>query len=55
MGTKRDNLVSGLRARFFGDYVIYYMITDTEIIIVRVLHGSRDAETIFGDNEAPPR
>ena len=51
MGTKRDNLVSGLRAHFFRDYVIYYTITETEIIIVRVLHSSRDAETIFSSSE----
>ena len=51
MGTKRDHLVPGLRALFFRDYVIYYMINDSEIIIVRVLHGSRDVEAIFDNNE----
>lgn len=47
MGTKREHLAPGLRAQFFRDYVIYYMIDDSEIIIVRVLHGSRDVEAIF--------
>ena len=47
IGAKRDHLVPGLRAHFFRDYVIYYTITDTEIIIMRVLHGSRDVERIF--------
>lgn len=51
MGVKREHLVPGLRAQFFRDYVIYYMIDDSEIIIVRVLHGSRDVEAIFDNNE----
>ena len=51
MGTKREYLAPGLRAQFFRDYVIYYMINDSEIIIVRVLHGSRDVKAIFDNNE----
>lgn len=51
MGAKREYLAPGLRAHFFRDYVIYYMIDDSEIIIVRVLHGSRDVEAIFDNNE----
>lgn len=27
-------------------YIAYYLITPTEIIVVRVLHGSRDVEAI---------
>ena len=52
MGVKRDHLATGLRAHFFRDYVIYYMVTDTEIIIVRVVHGSRDAEAVFSNSES---
>ena len=49
MGANREYLAPGLRAHFFRDYVIYYTVTVSEIIIVRVLHGSRDAESIFED------
>ncbi len=51
MGPRRDNLAPGLRAHFYRDYVIYYVITDREIIIIRVLHGSRDAKAIFRDED----
>ena len=54
MGAKREHLAPGLRAHFFRDYVIYYMIDDSEIIIVRVLHGSRDVEAIFTQYEDSP-
>jgi toxin ParE1/3/4 len=40
-------LAPGLRAHFYGNYVIYYRVTGTEIIIVRVLHGLRDATAAF--------
>lgn len=43
----------GLRAHFHRDYVIYYQFTDTELIIVRVVHGSRDAVALFGENDPP--
>jgi len=29
--------------------VIYYRITDTELIIMRVLHGARDIAAQFGE------
>jgi toxin ParE1/3/4 len=47
IGPKRDYLAPGLRALTHGRYVIYYMATDSVLYIVRVLHGSRDARTLF--------
>ena len=47
IGAPRDYLEAGLRAVFHKRYVIYYQTTDTEIIIVRVVHGSRDITKIF--------
>ncbi len=32
--------------RFHGNYAIYYVATATEVVIVRVLHGARDAAAI---------
>lgn len=29
------------------DYIIFYLATDASIRIIRVLHGSRDIESIF--------
>jgi len=35
-----------LRVVFHGSYAIYYRPTPDAIVIVRVLHGKRDAEAI---------
>jgi toxin ParE1/3/4 len=51
MGPRRDQLAPGLRAHFFKDYAIYYRFTDTEVIIVRVLHGARDAKALIPSEE----
>ncbi|MFC6853973.1 type II toxin-antitoxin system RelE/ParE family toxin [Marivibrio halodurans] len=52
IGPRRDSLAPGLRAHFFRSYAIYYRITDTALIIMRVLHGARDAAALFGESEA---
>jgi toxin ParE1/3/4 len=45
-GPSRDQLARGLRVMFHGNYAIYYVATETEVIIARVLHGARDAAAI---------
>ncbi|WP_400770389.1 type II toxin-antitoxin system RelE/ParE family toxin [Methylosinus sporium] len=45
-GVSRDRLARGLRATFKGNYVIYYAVTTAEVVVVRVLHGARDAAAI---------
>ena len=52
IGPPRDNLAPGLHAHFYTDYVIYYVASDKEIIIVRVLHRSRDARAVFNEEDA---
>ena len=47
MGAARDQLAPGLRALPFRDYVIYYLAEPDALVIVRVLHGARDARAIF--------
>jgi toxin ParE1/3/4 len=49
IGPRRDYLAKGLRAHFHRDYVFYYRFTDTEVIIVRVVHGSRDVQALFDE------
>ena len=49
MGPTRENIAPGLRVRFYRDYVIYYRFNDDEVIIVRVVHGSRDARALIGE------
>jgi plasmid stabilization system protein ParE len=48
LGASRDQVARGLRALTYRDYVIYYMAGE-ELVIVRVLHGARDARAIFRD------
>jgi plasmid stabilization system protein ParE len=36
-------LAPGLRATFESRYAIYYPVAETELHVVRVLHGARDA------------
>jgi toxin ParE1/3/4 len=36
----------GLRVSFHSSYALYYSHTATELVIVRVLHGARDAAAL---------
>jgi len=44
MGTKRDELKTGLRSHTVGRYLIFYFPLADGIDIVRVLHRSREIE-----------
>ena len=45
-GAARGQFAPSLRAGFAGNYVIYYRHDERELIIVRVLHGARDAAAL---------
>jgi toxin ParE1/3/4 len=45
-GSLREQFGPGLRVIFHPPYAIYYLPAGYELIIVRVLHGSRDAAAI---------
>ena len=49
MGRARDELAPGVRSFAFGRYVIFYAPLDDGIDVVRVLHGARDIDAVFGD------
>ena len=46
MGTSRDQLGTELRVTFHHPYAIYYQVSEQELIIIRILHGARDAASI---------
>jgi toxin ParE1/3/4 len=46
MGPSREQLGVGLRVTFHHPHAIYYQLSKRELIIVRVLHGARDAAAI---------
>lgn len=45
-GPAREHLARGLRVIQKGNYAIYYTHDDRELVIVRVLHGARDAAAL---------
>lgn len=47
--SRSDDLGSGRRSFPVGDYVIIYRVKDNDALILRVVHGRRDLEGLFGD------
>ena len=49
-----DNVGPGLRLAVHGRYNIYFRVTASETIIIRVLHSARDVRRLqFDDNDKP--
>jgi toxin ParE1/3/4 len=54
-GSPRDAISAGLRIVVHGNYNIYFRVTATETIIMRVLHSARDVRRLsFHEDPAPP-
>ena len=50
IGRRRDeDIRSGVRSFVVGDYVIAYRVDGDNVLILRVLRGSRDIEALFRD------
>jgi toxin ParE1/3/4 len=50
IGRRRDHdLRSGLRSFPVGEYVIIYRIEGEEVLILHVMRGSRDIESLLGE------
>ncbi len=50
MGRAREELAPGVRSIPFGRYVVFYAPIDDGIDVIRVLHGARDIDALFGDD-----
>jgi toxin ParE1/3/4 len=49
LGRRRDeDLRPDLRSFLVGEYVILYRLRDEDVLILRVLRGSRNIEALFG-------
>ncbi len=48
LGASREQLAPGLRVFSVGNYAIYYRPEGDTVRIERVLHGARDAGSLFG-------
>jgi toxin ParE1/3/4 len=47
MGRRRKELLAELRSFPIENYVVFYRELTNGIEVIRVLHGSRDIETVF--------
>jgi toxin ParE1/3/4 len=49
IGRSRDeDLGLGIRSSAVGEYVIVYRVENNDVLILRVVHGRRDLESLFG-------
>jgi toxin ParE1/3/4 len=46
-GARREEIEPGLRGFPAGDYIIYYRVSGAFVIIVRIIHGSRDQKSAY--------
>jgi len=42
MGRSRDDLRPGLRSFAAGEYLIFYRIEGSDVVVLRIVHGRRD-------------
>lgn len=49
LGRKRSELASDLRSIAFGSYVIFYRATSSDVLIIAIIHGSRNLEKALKD------
>ncbi len=49
-GKSYGHLRPNLRGINFEKYIIFYHVTDAELVILRVLSGRQNLPTIFSDN-----
>ena len=47
LGRSRDEIQPGLRSLPVDDYVVFYQVMLQGILILRILHGARDIDTVF--------
>ena len=45
-GALRPTLGAGVRVVFHDNYAVYYRPMPTEVVVIRVLHGARDARAV---------
>ena len=48
-GRRRDDLRPGLRSFPVGNYVVFYRVEGDDVLIQRVVRGSRDLEALLGE------
>lgn len=49
LGRRREDLRAGLRSFPAGRYIVFYRIAGKDVLILQVMHGSRDIATLIGE------
>ncbi len=44
----------GIRRRVYGQYLIFYRVTDLAVEILHIPHGAMDYEKVLFPEEGPP-
>jgi toxin ParE1/3/4 len=52
-GPPRPQWGEGIRIAVHGKYVIVYRVRDEAVQILRVVHGARDLDALFGEQPLP--
>lgn len=47
--SREEDIGPGYRSVAVGEYVIVYCVADEDALILRVVHGRRDLDALFGD------
>ncbi|WP_333706763.1 type II toxin-antitoxin system RelE/ParE family toxin [Ottowia beijingensis] len=50
----RPELGEGIRSCAHGRYMVFFIASASEIVVVRILHGARDLPAQFSADETPP-
>lgn len=51
LGRRRDELLPGIRSFPVGNYLIFYEPSDFGVHILRVVHGARDLNVLFEEQQ----
>jgi toxin ParE1/3/4 len=52
-GSPRPEWGDGVLARYFGKYVIAFRVRANTVQILRIVHGARQLDTLFGEDPMP--
>lgn len=52
-GRYHDELKQGMRSFIYNRYIVFYQPLEDGIMVIRVLHGSRDLNMIDYDEDDP--
>ena len=47
IGTDRSNLRPGVRSYAFGNYLIFFKVNKSGVVVLRIIHGARDYPAFF--------